>query len=311
MAGVLDEDLADIHRVQVDARTNGATIRPRGPMIVLRSPKGWTGPKVVDRIQIEGTFRSHRVPLLVDSAHPEHVALLENWMKSYRPEELFDDEGRFLPELAELAPKGDRRMGANPHTNGGTLLRDLRMPDFCAHAIEVPSPGAVDAKDTLVLGAFLRDVVSVNEDRRLSGSSGPTRRSRTFSPPSSRPRTASGMLARSRTTNSSGPRARARIDVERAPVRGMAGGLSAHRGTRHLQLLRGVHPHRTHALRRHAWPGYARDPGVEVGNGATTARTGTAGIAPNVVVTAQRLVDDDRGLPARVRQRRLAAHTCA
>ena len=166
MAGVLDEAIEEINRYQVDARTNGATMRPRWPMIVLRSPKGWTGPKVVDGLQIEGTFRSHQVPLLVDSAHPEHVELLESWMKSYRAEELFDDEGRLMPELAELAPKGDRRMGANPHTNGGMLLHDLRMPDFCAHAIEVPSPGAVEAKDTWVLGAFLRDVVTLNEDRR-------------------------------------------------------------------------------------------------------------------------------------------------
>jgi xylulose-5-phosphate/fructose-6-phosphate phosphoketolase len=166
MAGVLDEAIEDIRRFQVDARTNGATIRPRWPMIVLRSPKGWTGPKVVDGLQIEGTFRSHQVPLLVDSAHPENVELLESWMKSYRAEELFDDAGRLMPELAEMAPKGDRRMGANPHTNGGMLLHDLRMPDFCAHAIEVPSPGAVEAKDTWVLGAFLRDVVTLNEHRR-------------------------------------------------------------------------------------------------------------------------------------------------
>jgi xylulose-5-phosphate/fructose-6-phosphate phosphoketolase len=166
MAGALDEVIEDIRRFQRDARTNGATIRPRWPMIVLRSPKGWTGPKVVDGLQIEGTFRSHQVPLLVDSEHPEHVELLESWMKSYRAEELFDDEGRLMPELAELAPTGDRRMGANPHTNGGMLLRDLRMPDFCAHALEVPSPGSVEAKDTLVLGAFLRDVVTMNEDRR-------------------------------------------------------------------------------------------------------------------------------------------------
>jgi len=166
MAGVVDNAIEDIRRFQVEARTNGASIRPRWPMIVLRSPKGWTGPKVVDGLQIEGTFRSHQVPLLVDSEHPEHVELLESWMKSYRAEELFDDDGRLVPELAELAPKGDRRMGANPHTNGGMLLRDLKMPDFCAHAVEVPSPGAVDAKDTWVLGAFLRDVVTVNEDRR-------------------------------------------------------------------------------------------------------------------------------------------------
>jgi xylulose-5-phosphate/fructose-6-phosphate phosphoketolase len=166
MAGTLDTAIAEIRQFQDDARTHGATTRPRWPMIVLRSPKGWTGPQVVDGLQIEGTFRSHQVPLLVDVEHPEHVELLERWMQSYRPHELFDMEGRLLPELAELAPVGDRRMGANPHTNGGTLLRDLRMPDFCDHALAVPHPGAVDGKDTAVLGEFLRDVIALNQDRR-------------------------------------------------------------------------------------------------------------------------------------------------
>jgi xylulose-5-phosphate/fructose-6-phosphate phosphoketolase len=166
MAGTLDTAIAKIRQFQDDARTHGATTRPRWPMIVLRSPKGWTGPQVVDGLQIEGTFRSHQVPLLVDVEHPEHVELLERWMQSYRPHELFDKEGRLLPELAELAPVGDRRMGANPHTNGGTLLRDLRMPDFCDHALAVPHPGAVDGKDTAVLGEFLRDVIALNQDRR-------------------------------------------------------------------------------------------------------------------------------------------------
>ena len=165
MASVLDEVIGDIHRYQTDARENGATTRPRWPMIVLRSPKGWTGPKVVDGLQIEGTFRSHQVPMLVDAEHPEHVALLETWMKSYKPEELFDEDGRLIAELAELAPSGDRRMGANPHTNGG-VLRELQMPDFSDHGIDVPSPGAVNAEDTLVLGDFLRDVVALNEDHR-------------------------------------------------------------------------------------------------------------------------------------------------
>ena len=135
-------------------------------MIVLRSPKGWTGPKVVDGLQVEGTFRAHQVPLLVDSEHPDHVKQLESWMKSYKAEELFDENGRLIPELAELAPKGERRMGANPHANGGLLLRDLRMPDFHVHAVNVPSPGAVDGQDTLVLGNFLRDVAKLNQDQR-------------------------------------------------------------------------------------------------------------------------------------------------
>jgi xylulose-5-phosphate/fructose-6-phosphate phosphoketolase len=166
MAGTLDEVIEDIKRLQGDARRTGDPTRPRWPMIVLRSPKGWTGPKVVDGVPIEGTFRSHQVPLLVDSDHPDHVALLEAWMRSYRPAELFDVGGRLLPELAELAPAGDRRMGANPHANGGILLRDLRMPDFAVHAVTVPSPGAVNAQDTLVLGQFLRDVVKLNQGQR-------------------------------------------------------------------------------------------------------------------------------------------------
>ena len=165
MATVLDESIEEIHRYQRDARENGAPHRPRWPMIVLRSPKGWTGPKVVDGLQIEGTFRSHQVPMLVDVEHPEHVALLEEWRKSYRPEELFDEDGRLLPALAELAPSGEQRMGANRHTNGG-VVRDLQMPDFCDYAVDVPSPGAANAADTLVLGGFVRDVVALNENHR-------------------------------------------------------------------------------------------------------------------------------------------------
>jgi xylulose-5-phosphate/fructose-6-phosphate phosphoketolase len=166
MASALDEAIAGIGRIQDHARGTGDETRPRWPMIVLTSPKGWTGPKVVDGLQIEGTFRSHQVPLLVDSDHLEHVGQLESWMKSYRPEELFDADGRLIPELAELAPEGDRRMGANPHANGGILLRDLRMPDFRVHAVDVPSPGAVEAEDTRVLGKFLRDVTVLNEAQR-------------------------------------------------------------------------------------------------------------------------------------------------
>jgi len=138
MATTVEKAVEDIKRIQRSARTNNDTSRPRWPMIVLRSPKGWTGPKVVDGLQIEGTFRAHQVPLLVDAEHPDHVQLLESWMKSYKAEELFDTNGRLRPELAELAPTGDRRMGANPHANGGILLRDLRMPDFHQHAVNVP-----------------------------------------------------------------------------------------------------------------------------------------------------------------------------
>jgi xylulose-5-phosphate/fructose-6-phosphate phosphoketolase len=166
MAAALDEAIAGVRRIQAHARETGDATRPRWPMIVLKSPKGWTGPKVVDGLQVEGTFRSHQVPLLVDSDHLEHVGQLESWMKSYRPEELFDADGRLIQDLAALAPEGDRRMGANPHANGGVLLRDLRMPDFRVHAVEVLSPGAVDAQDTLVLGKFLRDVTILNETQR-------------------------------------------------------------------------------------------------------------------------------------------------
>mgnify|MGYP001791838679 CR=1 FL=1 len=164
MSTTPERAIEDIRDIQQNARTHGDNTRRRWPMIVLGSPKGWTGPKVVDGLQIEGTFRAHQVPILVDSEHPDHVALLESWMKSYKAEELFDENGRLMPELAELAPKGDRRMGANPHANGGILLRDLRMPDFRVHAVNVPAPGAVAAQDTLVLGKFLRDVANLNRD---------------------------------------------------------------------------------------------------------------------------------------------------
>ena len=170
MASVLETAIADIKRFQAEARAGRSTTRPAWPMIILRSPKGWTGPRTVDGLRVEGTFRSHQVPLLVDQAHPEHLAQLETWLKSYAPEELFDDNGRLNVELAALAPEGDRRMGANPHANGGLLLHDLRMPDFRAHAVHVPSPGGVDAQDTLVLGQFFKDVIACNTDNfRLFG----------------------------------------------------------------------------------------------------------------------------------------------
>jgi xylulose-5-phosphate/fructose-6-phosphate phosphoketolase len=164
MATTLETAIEDIKKIQSNARSKNETVRPHWPMIVLRSPKGWTGPKIVDGLQIEGTFRAHQVPLIVDKEHPEHVQQLESWMKSYRAEELFDDNGKLRPELAELAPTGDRRMGANPHANGGLLLRDLKMPEFRDYAVTVPSPGAVDAQDTSILGKFLRDVSKCNKD---------------------------------------------------------------------------------------------------------------------------------------------------
>jgi xylulose-5-phosphate/fructose-6-phosphate phosphoketolase len=166
MAATLDQVVVEIRRIQHEARINGNTMRPRWPMIVLKSPKGWTGPKWVDGLQIEGTFRAHQVPIAVDAAHPEHLELLERWMKSYKPEELFDKNGRLIPELAKLAPTGDRRMGANPHANGGRLLRDLIMPDFRKYAVNVPSPGSVKAADAHELGVFLRDVAKLNRKQR-------------------------------------------------------------------------------------------------------------------------------------------------
>jgi xylulose-5-phosphate/fructose-6-phosphate phosphoketolase len=163
MASALERAIADLRRIQAEARGKKDPARSRWPMIILRSPKGWTGPKEVDGLKVEGTFRAHQVPLLVDDQHPEHVKQLELWMKSYRAEELFDGNGRLNADLAELAPKGNRRMGANPNANGGILLRDLRMPDFHDHAVTIPSPGAVDAQDTMVLGNFLRDVAKLNQ----------------------------------------------------------------------------------------------------------------------------------------------------
>ncbi|HLJ12295.1 MAG TPA: phosphoketolase family protein [Planctomycetaceae bacterium] len=166
MAQTLDTVVAQIARIQNDARENRAVGRPRWPAIVLNSPKGWTGPKVVDGQKVEGTYRAHQVPLSDPSKNPEHLAQLERWLRSYRPDELFDEKGRFRTELAELAPQGDRRMGANPHANGGILLRDLRLPDFRDYAVDVPQPGAVDSEDTRILGEYLRDVIELNDDQR-------------------------------------------------------------------------------------------------------------------------------------------------
>jgi len=166
MAATLDVVVEEIKRIQHEARVNGNTMRPRWPMIVLKSPKGWTGPKWVDGVQIEGTFRAHQVPLSDPATHPEHLKLLEDWLRSYRPEELFDEQGKLKPELAELAPQGKRRMGANSHANGGLLLRDLVMPDFRKYAVNVPSPGSVQAADAHELGVFLRDVTKLNREQR-------------------------------------------------------------------------------------------------------------------------------------------------
>jgi xylulose-5-phosphate/fructose-6-phosphate phosphoketolase len=166
MAGTLDTVIEEILAIQQGARVQGNLERPRWPMIVLSSPKGWTGPKMVDGRPNEGTFRSHQVPLSDPRKNPEHLVQLESWLKSYRPEELFDAGGRLRPELKALAPTGERRMGANPHANGGLLLRDLRMPDFMSYAVDVPAPGVGGIGDTHVLGRFLRDVEKLNGEQR-------------------------------------------------------------------------------------------------------------------------------------------------
>jgi xylulose-5-phosphate/fructose-6-phosphate phosphoketolase len=166
MAETLDRVILEIQAVQKDARQNGFSRRPQFPMIILRSPKGWTGPKFVDGLPTENSFRSHQVPLAELSTKPEHLKMLEQWLRSYKPEELFDENGRLIPELAELAPKGARRMGANPHANGGLLLEDLKLPDFRDYAVAVPKPGTVEAEATRVMGQFLRDVMKRNTDNR-------------------------------------------------------------------------------------------------------------------------------------------------
>jgi xylulose-5-phosphate/fructose-6-phosphate phosphoketolase len=166
MASTLDNVITEIQTIQRKSRTKNNPARPRWPMIILRTPKGWTGPKEVDGEKTEGYWRSHQVPMAEMATNPEHVKLLEAWMRSYKPEELFDKTGNLIPELAALAPTGPRRMGANPHANGGVLLKDLRMPDFRAYAVAVPNPGTVIAEATRVLGNLLRDVIWLNLESR-------------------------------------------------------------------------------------------------------------------------------------------------
>lgn len=166
MAQTFDAVFAEIKEIQKETRLQRKVTRPRWPMVILKTPKGWTGPKEVDGLKTEGYWRSHQVPLSQLSEKPEHIKLLEQWMKSYKPEELFDENGTVTPELLGLAPVGERRMGANPHANGGLLLKDLRMPDFQDYALEVPKPGAVNAESIRVLGRFLRDVMNLNKKRQ-------------------------------------------------------------------------------------------------------------------------------------------------
>ncbi|MGN6103307.1 MAG: phosphoketolase, partial [Devosia sp.] len=167
MAVALDRAFDAIAAIQARARAAGAVAeRPRWPMIILRSPKGWTGPKQVDGKKVEGFWRAHQVPVDNVRSNPAHLAILEAWMRSYEPEKLFDASGRLVPELRALAPTGTRRMGANPHANGGLLRRALKLPDFRAHAVKVDSPGGTSAESTRVMGTFLRDVIRANADAR-------------------------------------------------------------------------------------------------------------------------------------------------
>ena len=166
MAHTLDTIIEEIHSIQNDARAGRSAGLPVWPMIILRTPKGWTGPKIVDGKPIEDTWRAHQVPVTSFISHPDHVKILEEWLRSYRPEELFDKKGKLIPELAELAPSGERRMGANPHANGGLLLKDLVMPDFREYAVKIAKPGAETAEATRVLGNLLRDVMKLNADSK-------------------------------------------------------------------------------------------------------------------------------------------------
>ncbi|HMS31874.1 MAG TPA: phosphoketolase family protein [Candidatus Saccharibacteria bacterium] len=165
MSKKLDYAMDKIAKIQQYARSKNDTTRPKWPMIILRTPKGWTGPKVVDGHKIEGNFRSHQVPLPVDESHPENVAKLEKWLKSYRPNELFDKNGQLIPELQEMSPNGNKRMGANKHANGGSLLRELHMPDFRDYELKLSSPGGVMASNTAVTGTFLRDIIKLNHEQ--------------------------------------------------------------------------------------------------------------------------------------------------
>ncbi len=163
LASTLDTIVAEINQIQTDARKKGFKKRPKWPMIIFRTPKGWTCPKVVDDLPIEGTFRAHQVPITDFVNKPEHLKILEQWMKSYKAEKLFDKNGKLIPELAELAPDGERRMGANPHANGGLLLKELKMPDFHKYALKVTKPGNVEGEATRVQGKFIRDVLKLNQ----------------------------------------------------------------------------------------------------------------------------------------------------
>ena len=244
MARTLDQIVARIREIQNAARSSGFRERPRWPALVLHTPKGWTGPSEVDGIAVEDSWRSHQVPLSELAEKRPHLRLLEEWMRSYRPEELFTSEGKLRPELRELAPKGKRRMGDNPHANGGILLRSLRLPDFREYAVQVKKPGATNAEATRVQGAYIRDVMKLNL---------PTANFRVFSPDELTSNRWNDVLdvtqrmwaAEIRPDDSHlANDGRVMEDAQRASVPGLAGRLPAHRPARLLQLLRGVHSHR-------------------------------------------------------------------
>ena len=244
MAQTMDTILEEIRDIQRQAREHGFKQRRFWPVLILRTPKGWTGPKKVDGKQVEGTFRSHQVPLSDLAGNPDHIRLLEEWMKSYRPEELFDGTGKLVPELADLAPRGNRRMGANPHANGGLLLKDLKLPDFAGYAIAVPTPGTVRAEATRVMGRMLRDIMKLNEDACNFRLVGPDETASNRL--DARFRSHRSCLDRAGSPNRRSRRAQRprHGSSQRAHVPGLARGLSAHRPPRLLLLLRGLHPHR-------------------------------------------------------------------
>ena len=242
MAATLDACCDEIAVAQRAWREDGSTERPRWPMIVLRTPKGWTGPREVDGVRVEGTFRAHQVPLAGLADNPDHLRLLEEWLAGYRPGELFDGQGRLRPEVAALAPAGTRRMSANPHANGGLLTRDLDLPDFHDYAVDVPRPGGTESEPARVMGTWLRDVVARNpETFRIMGPD-ETVSNRLGAVLDVTDRVWLGEIDRRR--RPPGARRAGHGGAVRAPVPGLAGGLRAHRPPRPVQLLRGVRPHR-------------------------------------------------------------------
>ena len=241
LAAAFDSIVTEIHDIQRRARTDGATERPRWPALVLRTPKGWTGPKFVDGQPVEGTWRAHQVPIAAARTNADHLRQLEEWMRSYRPAELFDPAGPLIPELARLAPQSYRRMSDNPHANGGLLLRDLDLPDFRDYAVAVESPGAADAENTRVLGTWLRDVIARNPATfRLFGPD-ETASNRLDAVFEVTGRAFDGeIIARGQPAGARRPGDGGAV---RAPVPGLARGVPADRAARAVQLLRGVHPH--------------------------------------------------------------------